>query len=37
MSYKEKFKEKNVDSYNELDKFLEKKGSKIKYIVTSNE
>ena len=25
MSYKEKFKEKNVDSYNELDKFLEKK------------
>lgn len=37
MEDKEKFKEKNVDSYNELYKFLNKKGSKIRYIVTSNE
>lgn len=37
MEDKEKFKEKNVESYNELYKFLNKKGSKIRYIVTSNE
>lgn len=33
----EKFKEKNIDSYNELDEFLDKKFSDIRYIVTSNE
>ena len=33
----EKFKEKNVGSYMELDSLLKMKGSDIRYIVVSNE